>query len=126
VAYEKVTLQISGDVYALSFTRPRPSGGDDTVIKFTVDTSGLKVTPNEEIDLASPLGDGSLRSSVSRQVSEDDYGTFPKVQRGRLSFETAPTAGAPVSGEVSVVFEQSADKYAGRAVYGHFNAQVQK
>jgi hypothetical protein len=124
LAYTTVLIQITPSAIGVVFETPTPGqSGEDIVLKVTATTSGLDLTKPITIDLTQ-LVSGAQRGSVVRVVSGDTRSDLPAIQRGTLSFDSAPAAGQNVSGTLNILFAAGSAFGSGRTVFGDFSAVV--
>lgn len=122
--YESVEVSQSGQEIAVRFLTPQGSG-QNLVMEFAADVSGLTLKPGVAIDLSEQAPDGQQRGKLSRDVLNDPRRTFPSLFTGKLTLDALPKkSGQPISGKVSATFEECIQFACGRTIFGDFAGKV--
>jgi hypothetical protein len=122
--FTAVNIQVTQSAVAVQYTRPGPGGaGTDIVLQITASLAGIDVSKGASIDLAQTNGNAQV-GSVTRVVSGDTRSALPGLQRGKLNFDGALTAGQNVTGSFSVLFDTGTGFGAGTTAFGDFSAAV--
>jgi len=120
LSYDSVELRQTADEVAVAFVRTN----GDTALQVTASLKDLTLTAGQPINLAEKLTATTQRGVLSRNVMGDTTTRFPALERGTLTLQALPTAGATVSGDFNATFVQGATEPYGRTVSGRFEAKV--
>jgi hypothetical protein len=125
MSYTRSTLQMEQTVLALRFERARGSTFD-TVLKVGI-TLDSATPPNHPVqyDLAEMVN-GAQRGVATRNVLDDPNTTLPLILRGTFSLDQAMAGAMQVSGNITMTFDQGDTFGAGMAIFGPFDAAVEK
>lgn len=120
LSYDAVELRQTADEVAVAFVR----GGGDTALQVTASLQDVTLAAGQPINLAEKLTASTQRGVLSRNVRNDTTTRFPALERGTLTLQALPAAGATVSGSFNATFVQGATEPYGRTVSGTFEAKV--
>jgi len=92
----------------------------DIVVRVTVATQGVDVSPGRKIDLAGEYQPGHLRTTVIHLAWGEPMRNLPPVKSGDLVVSSGGNPGEGTRGNFSMSFDQGGDLGAGRTLYGTF------
>ena len=126
LAFDTVSLEQSGTAIAVIYLKAvAGTSGNDTVLKVTADTTGLKLDAPLTIALTDLVGTGTaIRGAVSRAVHDDPRKDFPPMVHGFLVLHAAPKIGSNLSGSFSVTFGQGGSLGNGKTAFGDFSGAL--
>ena len=124
--FSSVSIEQSSSAIAVIYLKAvAGTSGNDTVLKVTADTTGLKLDAPLTITLTDKVSAGpGLRGAVSRAVHDDPRQQFPPMVRGSLVLDSAPKTGSNLSGRFTVTFGQGASFGNGKTAFGDFSGTL--
>lgn len=120
LSYDAVELRQTPDEVAVAFVRT----GGDTALQVTASLKDVTLVAGAPLNLAEKLTATSQRGVLSRNVRDDTTTRFPELERGTLTLQQVPAAGATVEGTFNATFVQGPTEPYGRTVSGPFRAKV--
>lgn len=94
----------------------------DLVVRVTVDTAGLELTPGRRINLAGEVSPGQARTTVVHLAAGEPARVFVPVANGDLVLEQGGRPGELTRGNFSMSFRTGQGYGAGRSLAGRFAA----
>ena len=124
--FSTVSLEQSSSAIAVIYLKAvAGTSGNDTVLKVTADTTGLKLDAPLTIALTDKVSAGpAIRGAVSRAVHDDPRQQVPPMVRGSLVLHDAPKIGSALSGSFTVTFGQGGSLGNGKTAFGDFSGTL--
>jgi hypothetical protein len=121
--YTSVQAVTDGTIESVKFVTPQ-GAGVSIVLEVSAQISDLLLTPNAIINLAETGPNGAQRGTISRDVLNDPFTTFPPLQRGTLQLGALLTPKAKTAGNFAVTFALGNTSVSGTTAFANFTAEV--
>lgn len=108
---------------SVSFTTPQ-GAGLNVVLKVSAQVGDLIIVPGAVINLAEAGPNGAPRGTLSRDVLNAPFHSFPPIRTGELRFDGIFKRGATVPGFFAVTFAEGSTPASGHTVFGKFSARA--